>query len=192
MFLGVPDLAVPVAPTNLARVTWTSSRNSSKRLTREGTKKMAPPSRALMDVKESTVIGAQLLFQNAKAFVRSVVPCVSGQVDLVKPAGISVRLVGSRDIDVLPPARDWKLVMRRRKATALTRRVWLNELCYFVTSYMTRVVKFLTKEVSIGSSAAEAIILLCSELAITCVFLLLTRLCLGTAILLRINFPATH
>ena len=76
-----------------------------------------------MDVKESTVIGAQLLVQNAKAFVRSVVPCVSGQVDLVKPAGISVRLVGSRDIDVLPPARDWKLVMRRRKATALTRRV---------------------------------------------------------------------
>lgn len=76
-----------------------------------------------MDVKESTVIGVQLLFQNVKAFVRNAVLCVSGQVDLAKPAGISVRLVESRNIDVRPPARDWKLVMRRRKATALTLRV---------------------------------------------------------------------
>lgn len=86
---------------------------------------MGPSSRALMDVKESTVIDAQPLFQNVKVFVQNAVLCVSGQVGRARLAGISVRSVGSRDTDVRPFARDWKLVMTRRSGTGrvLTRRV---------------------------------------------------------------------
>ena len=78
-----------------------------------------------MDVKESIAIDAQLLFRNVKAFARSAVLCVSGQVDRARLVGISVRRVGSRDTDVRLLARDWKLVMTRRrgKRRALTRRV---------------------------------------------------------------------
>ena len=84
---------------------------------------MTPLSRARMDVKESTAIDVQLLFRNVKAFARNAVPFVSGQVDLARLAGISVRRVGSRDTDVRLLARDWKLVMTRRRGRALTRRV---------------------------------------------------------------------
>ena len=78
-----------------------------------------------MDAKESTAIGAQLSFRNVKVFVRNAVLCVSGQVGRARPAGISVRTVGTRGTNVRLLARDWKLVMTRRrgKGRALTRRV---------------------------------------------------------------------
>ena len=78
-----------------------------------------------MDVKESTVIDVQLLFRNVKAFVRSAVLSVGGQVGRARPVGISVRHVGSRGTGVRLLAKDWKLVMTRTrgKGRALTRKV---------------------------------------------------------------------
>lgn len=156
MFRLAPDFAHPVAPTSWARVTWTSLRNNSKYLPQERTKKMAPTSKALTDVKESTAIDVQLPYPNVEASVQNAVLCVSGLVDRARLAGISVSLVVSQGISVRLLTRDWKLVMTTKTETrsTLIQMVWLIAVI-FVTSYITYEVKGTTKASRLGCSASH-------------------------------------